>query len=114
MTQTENQFSFTRAASKTGGAAKKQIPSSYYPGQFYVGIEDGATVVANVFTAITSEISHDLARCFGVGALDLGKHHVDAGRGDLHRLKDLFGDQDVARFVILRDAGFQFYYLPNA
>jgi hypothetical protein len=97
-----------------GPFSKAVLSGLDYPGQFYAGVEDGATVVANVFTAITSEISHDLARCFGVGAMDLGRHHVDAGRADLHKLKGLFGDEDVARFLILRDGGFQFYYLPNA
>lgn len=97
-----------------GPFSKAVLPGLDYPGEFYAGVEDGATVVANVFTAITSEISHNLARCFGVGAMDLGRHHVGASRADLHKLKELFGDEDVAKFVILRDAGFQFYYLPNA
>ena len=85
-----------------------------YPPDFYAGVEDGATVVVNVFTAVTSAISHDLARCFGVGAMDLGKHRVEAARADLHKLSALFGGEDVARFETLRDAGFEFYYLPNA
>jgi hypothetical protein len=97
-----------------GPFSKAALPGLDYPGDFYAGVQDGATVVANVFNAITSEISHDLASCFGVGAMELGRHHVDASHADLPRLKELFGVEDVTRFVILRDSGFQFYYLPNA
>jgi len=97
-----------------GRFSKTALPGLDYPPNFYAGVEDGATVVTNVITAITSELSHDLARCFGVGAMQLGKHHVDAAHADVQKLKALFGDEIAGRFVVLRDAGFQFYYLPNA
>src|SRR5437879_1406076 len=92
-----------------GPFSKAVLPGLEYPTQFYAEVEEGATVITNVFTAISSELSHDLARCFAIGAMGLGKHHVDAGTADLPALKESFGDEDVSRFVLLRDAGFQFY-----
>ncbi len=67
-----------------------------------------------VFEALTSEQSHTLAQSFGVEAMDLGRHVLDASAADTKRLRSEFGDQEVQHFQALRDAGFQFYYMPRA
>jgi len=97
-----------------GPFSRAALPALDYPAEFYADVADGDTVITNVFTAITSDLSYELARCFGVGAMELGKHHLDSGHADVQALKNLVGDGATSRFVLLRDAGFQFYYLPNA
>lgn len=84
-----------------------------YNAQRYAGVSDGATVITNVFLAPTSADSHDLAAAFGVGAFEMGKHHLDAYKVDLERLRDLCSEPEVVVFLKLREHGFQFYYMPN-
>lgn len=66
-----------------------------------------------MFLAPTSADSHALAAAFGVGALKMGRHHLDAHKVDLGQLRDLCSEREVADFLTLREHGFQFYYLPN-
>lgn len=84
-----------------------------YNAQRYADVPIGATVVTTIFLAPTSAVSHDLAAAFGVGAFELGKHHLDAYKADLARLRDVSSEREVAAFLNLREHGFQFYYLPN-
>lgn len=79
----------------------------------YADVPDGATVITNMFLAPTSEDSHALAAAFGVGAFEMGKHHLDAHKADLVRLGEVCSEREVAEFLKLREHGFQFYYLPN-
>ncbi|OWQ45660.1 hypothetical protein CDL60_17445 [Roseateles noduli] len=80
----------------------------------YADVTPGATVVTNVLVACTSSASHLLAKAFGVGAMELGKHHLRPETADLALLRQEFGDNDVDKFQRLAAHGFQFYYLPNA
>jgi hypothetical protein len=85
-----------------------------YPPDYYNSVPTGATVITLVFEALTSEQSHTLAQCFGVGAMDLGRHLLGASIADIDTLRRNFGDEEVHHFRLLRDAGFQFYFMPNA
>lgn len=85
-----------------------------YGGDLYAEVEPGTTVVTNVFLAGTSEVSHQLASAFGVGAMELGKHKLDPAKADIPKLVEAFGNKNVARFQILVRGGFNFFYLPNA
>ena len=92
------------------------LPALEYPADFYADVPEGATVITLVFEAFSSSGSHSLARCLGVGALELGRHALGAAKdADVAALEgtEEFGEQ-VPAFLALRDAGFQFYYLPNA
>lgn len=91
------------------------IAALEYSPEQYAGVERGQVVVTNVFVAPRpSSVSYELARAFGVEAMDLGRHHLDPEAADLLKLESVFGEEDVARFVLLRKHGFDFYYLPNA
>jgi hypothetical protein len=90
------------------------LPALEYKSDFYADVPLGATVVTNVFVAVGSSSSHSLAAAFSVGALDLGKHALNADIANLSALADLFGEPNVAQFQLLRSHGFKFYYLPNA
>ena len=88
-------------------------PALEYGADGYAGVASGVTVVTNVFLAGTSADSHLLASAFEVGAMELGRHHLDPGKADLARLTEIFGETDVAKFQCLALHGFDFYYLPN-
>jgi hypothetical protein len=91
------------------------IAALEYSPERYAGVEQGWIVVTNVFVAPRpSSASYELARAFGVEAMDLGRHHLDPTAADLQKLESVFGEEDVMRFVLLRKHGFNFYYLPNA
>lgn len=97
-----------------GHFSQAVLPALEYEPDLYASVPSGATVVTNVFIATSSDGSHSLASAFNVGALELGKHVLDAHVTDLDALAALFGEVEVARFQLLRIQGFIFYYLPNA
>ena len=80
----------------------------------YSMVPPGSIVVSNVFIAETSDASHRLAAAFGVGAMELGRHKLDASHANTDALIDLFGEEEVAQFQCLVRHGFTFYFLPNA
>ena len=99
-----------------GPFARSLLPALEYPTDFYADVPEGATIVSPVFEALTSAGSHLLARCLGVGTLEFGRHAVGgAPDADVHALlaTEEFAEQ-VPAFPALREAGFQFYYLPRA
>ena len=96
------------------GPFSKDVRSCLEYSDLYANVEPGTTVVTNVFLAGTSEASHVLARAFGVGAMDLGRHHLNPSSADTGLLREHFGDSDVEGFERLAENGFQFYFLPNA
>ena len=99
-----------------GPFSRAVLPALEYPADFYAEVREGATVVTLVFEALTSASSHALAGSFGVGALELGRHALGAApHADVAALRaaEEFAEQ-VPAFLALREAGFQFYYRPNA
>jgi hypothetical protein len=85
-----------------------------YGAQRYAEVEPGATVVTTVFLAATSSESYDLAEAFGVGAFEMGKHHLDAQRVSIEKLRSLCDEREISDFLNLREHGFECYYMPNA
>ncbi len=79
----------------------------------YDNVEKGVTVVTNVFVACTSEESRALALAFDAGPWELGSHHLAPHLAKIPVLVELFEQENVDRFLMLRDGGFDFYYLPN-
>lgn len=84
-----------------------------YPEEQYRGVADGTMVITCVFGAFGSTESEKLARCFGVGRWDLGRHALDASRADLDTLRRDFDERGTEHFLALCEAGFRFYYMPN-
>ncbi len=89
------------------------VPALGYPEEQYRGVAEGAVVITCVFEAFGSTQSEKLAQCFGVGRWELGRHLLDASRAKLETLRRDFDERGTEHFVALRDAGFQFYYMPN-
>ena len=84
-----------------------------YDSDAYDHVLEGATVISNVFIAPTSDYSHFLAECFGIGALELGKHELNPDHADIESLLASDFAENVPEFLKLRETGFKFYYLPN-
>jgi hypothetical protein len=84
-----------------------------YPQEYYEACQmrEGATVIVTVFVAYTSAQSLALAEALGASAWDFNTHVLDATRANLEALE--VDASEVRRFEVLREAGFQFYYLPN-
>ena len=97
-----------------GPYSQKLVSSLEYPQHFYPDVAEGKTVITHVFEALTSEQSHSLAESFGVKAMDLGDHVLKPDSADLIQLERVFGSEPVQKFQTLQQAGFKFYYLPNA
>lgn len=91
-----------------GPFAHEIADSLEYGAQRYAEVPVGATVITTMFLAPTSSDSHALAAAFGVSAFDMGKHHLDAGKADLAKLRHLCSEREVADFINLRAHGFQF------
>jgi hypothetical protein len=96
-----------------GPFSKRIVPALGYPEDQYRGVAEGATVITCVFEAFGSTESEKLSQCFGVGRWDLGRHVLDVSRADLTTLRRDFDERSTGDFVALREAGFQFYYMPN-
>src|SRR4051794_30521374 len=96
-----------------GPFSKGLIPALCYMEEQYRGVAEGATVITSVFDTFGSTQSEQLAQCFGVGRWDLGRHFLDPSRADLDTLRRDFDEGRTEHFLTLREAGFQFYYMPN-
>jgi hypothetical protein len=92
--------------------SKTIVSALGYPEEQYRGVAEGATVITTVFEAFGSTQTEKLSQCFGVGRWDLGRHVLDASKTDLRTLRD-FDERGTEQFSALRDAGFQFYFMPN-
>lgn len=97
-----------------GPFSQKVLDGLEYPASDYAKVPEGSTVVTNVFVALNPEESFDLAVAFGVGAMDLGRHELDPRAANLQVLDEVFRDETVRGFLLLRESGFRFYFLPNA
>lgn len=96
-----------------GPFSKKLIPVLGYSEEQRRGIAEGTTVITCVFGECSgSTQSEKLAQCFGVGRWDLGRHMLNAAKADLTMLRD-FDEHSTENFLALREAGFQFYFMPN-
>lgn len=85
-----------------------------YPEDFYKDTREGVVVLRRLFTVYEgSGTSRKLATCFGIEAWDFNQHHLDPMRVDLDTIREMFDVRDVCAFLALRDAGFQFYFIPN-
>ena len=97
-----------------GPFSRKIVDGLEYPESDYAKVPEGATVVSNVFVALTPDESHELATAFRIGPMELGRHELDPQAADLKTLEEIFGEETVRGFLLLREGGFRFYYLPNA
>ena len=96
-----------------GPFSKGIVSALGYPEEQYRGVSEGATVITSVFEAFGSTQSEKLSQCFGVGRWDLGRHVLDASRAALDTPRRDFDERSTDDFMVLREAGFQFYYMPN-
>jgi hypothetical protein len=85
-----------------------------YPADFYRETRAGVPVLRRLFTVYQgSTVSREMAACFGIEAWDFNQHHLNPMRADVEKLRTMFDARDADAFLALRDAGFQFYFMPN-
>jgi len=87
-----------------------------YPAQYYANTRPGVPVIHFLFECFGSSQSHELAACFAIDPWDFNQHKLDPDKVDLGRLRATFPEdeqQQFASFLVLREACFDFYYLPN-
>ncbi len=85
-----------------------------YPPKFYSDTRDGAPIVRFLFHIDQgSTRSRELASCFGIEPWDFNQHRLDPHAADLERLRAMFDEEEVGVFAALRDAGFEFIFMPN-
>lgn len=85
-----------------------------YPQKYYRDTREGVPVLRILFQVYNgTNVSTEMARCLGVLPWDFNTHHVNANMVDIDKLRQMFDSRDVDAFLALRDAGFQFYFMPN-
>lgn len=91
------------------------VPFLSHPAERYAATREGVTLVECVFrTPEGSSRSRELAACLRVDPWDFNTHAFDPWRVDLDALRELFGgDAGCEAFIALREAGFEFFFLPN-
>ncbi len=94
-----------------------------YPAHYYEHTQAGTTVLTTLFSYLPgSSSSREFAGLLGISdPWDFNQHRIDPSRVELDALKRYFatlqdGEQyveELTQFARLRDAGFEFYFLPN-
>jgi len=87
-----------------------------YPDHFYSDVPEGSNIITRVCTCATSMESELLAEALGISPWKFEEHcNIDgANVVDLNKLDEAMEDSSqLANFIGLHDAGFQFYYMPN-
>jgi len=97
-----------------GPFSRKIAGHMEYPAERYKDTREGVPVITHLFTVYNgSGASRKMAGCFGVEAWDFNQHHLDPVCADLETLREMFDAREVESFLALREAGFQFYFVPN-
>lgn len=103
-----------------GPFRRSLLPFLGHPAERYAATREGATLVESVFrTPEGSSRSRQLAECLGIDPWDFNTHAFNPWSVDLAALRELFAGalhgeaHPVDAFVGLREAGFEFFFLPN-
>lgn len=95
-----------------GSYDKRLADSLWFPRDFYSAVPEGATIVTPVFSSVSSTTTHQLAQAFGVGVWDFARHKLDGRAANIELLQEAFGWEKSEDFMALRDAGFEFFFVP--
>lgn len=88
----------------------------YYAAERYANTQEGTPVIQFLFQCYNTDGSVMLAECFNIAPWDFNQHKLDPYQVDIERLQALCVEEcedDCESFRVLRDAGFEFYYLPE-
>jgi hypothetical protein len=85
-----------------------------YSEERYRDTREGVPVLTVLFHVYNgTNASMEMASCFGVDAWDFNTHHLNPANANVDKLRRMFDAKEVEAFLALRDAGFQFYFMPN-
>ncbi|RYZ41914.1 MAG: hypothetical protein EOO71_10050 [Myxococcaceae bacterium] len=100
-----------------GAFRRELLPFLQQPETWHDTTREGAVIVVPVFLAPEgSSRSRELAHGLGAEAWDFNTHALDPWRADLGALRRFHehgGQHPVECFLRLREAGFEFFFLPN-
>lgn len=97
-----------------GPFSKDIVNNLEYPKELYANVKDGTKIAQNVFSIDSgSTESQKLAKAFKIDPWNFNQHLLNSHQADLNLLKELFSEEEVEDFVALRNAGFDFFFLPN-
>jgi hypothetical protein len=100
-----------------GPFRQELVPYLQQPEAWHQHTRDGAVIVVPVFSAPEgSTRSRHLARTMGAEAWDFSTHAFDPWRVDLGTLRGFLNpneEHQLECFLKLRDAGFEFFFMPN-
>ena len=97
-----------------GPFSKGIVKHLEYSNELYSNVKEGTKIAQNVFSIDSgSTESHKLAKAFKIDPWNFNEHHLNPHEADLNLLEELFSPEEVEDFVVLRNAGFDFFFLPN-
>ena len=95
-----------------GPYQKRLVEALWYTADRYSAVPEGATIVTMVFVSVSSGTTQQLARAFGIDVWDFARHELDPQAANVELLQETFGWERPENFMVLRDAGFRFYFMP--
>lgn len=95
-----------------GPYSRRFADDLWFPATLYASIPEGTTIFVPVFSSVSSHTTHRLAMAFGVDVWDFARHELRAETADIEMLQEDFGWDRPHSFIVLRDAGFRFFFLP--
>lgn len=100
-----------------GPFRRELVPYLQQPFEWHESTREGSVIVVRVFASPEgSTRSRELAHCVGAEAWDFNTHALDPWRVDVEAVRRfLYPDEEhqLKCFLELRDAGFEFYFMPN-
>jgi len=95
-----------------GPYSKRVADALWYQPDRYSAVPEGATILTLVFESVSSTTTHYLTQAFGIGLWDFANHELNPRTANIELLQEVFGWDWSENFMVLRDAGFRFYFLP--
>ncbi len=97
-----------------GPFSKRIVKHLEYSNELYTNVKEGAKIAQIIFSIDSGSIqSHKLAKAFNIDPWNFDQHHLNPHEANLTILEELFSPKEVEDFVALRNAGFDFFFLPN-
>ena len=85
-----------------------------YPQEHYRDTRDGVPVLRVLFHVYNgTNVSMEMALSLGVQAWDFNTLHLNPTVANIDKPGQMFDATEVDAFLALREAGFQFYFMPN-
>lgn len=99
-----------------GRVTESVLDNLEYPAEYYKNNLYEIIITSVISPCVGSSQSREFAECLGINPWDFGEHYItneEAKKIHTEYLFDVVSDEDLEDFMVLRDAGFGFYFRPN-